>query len=104
MRNSGVSRCASEVKRSFGCDLALFVIRSSCVDIRFLPLSAGNVSLNRQLNLSRLFPMYAAFPRSKYYKRAPTSTVAFVSLRLVHSVDILGPCCGPRRRWISQMP
>ena len=35
--------------------------------------------------------MYAAFPRSKYYKRGPTSTVAFVSLRFGHSVDILSP-------------
>ena len=83
---------------------AFLVIRSSGVDIRLLLLSAGNVSLNRQLNLSRLFPMYAAFPRSEYYKRAPTSTVTFISLRVSHSVDILGPCCGPRWRWISQVP
>jgi hypothetical protein len=61
------------------------------VDILLLPLSAGNVSLNRRLNLSRLFPMCAAFPRSEYYKRAPTSTVASVSLRFGHSIDILGP-------------
>src|ERR1035438_3459324 len=53
--------------------------------------SAGNVSLDQQLNLPRLFPMYAAFPRSKYYKRGPTSTVASVSLRFGHSIDILSP-------------
>ena len=67
------------------------MIWSSFVDILLLPLSAGNVSPDQQLNLPRLFPMYAAFPRSKYYKRGPTSTVAFVSLRLGHSVDILSP-------------
>ena len=67
------------------------MIWSSFVDILLLPLSAGNVSPDQQLNLPRLFPMYAAFPRSKYYKRGPTSTVAFVSLRFGHSVDILGP-------------
>ncbi len=61
------------------------------MDILLLPLSAGNVSLDQQLNLPRLFPMYAAFPRSEYYKRGPTSTVASVSLRFSHSVDILGP-------------
>src|SRR5260370_15715246 len=35
--------------------------------------------------------MYAAFPRSEYYNRGRTSTVASVSLRFSHSVDILGP-------------
>src|SRR6516162_1222375 len=39
VRNSGVSRCASEVKRSFGFDFAFFAIWSSCVDILLLPLS-----------------------------------------------------------------
>src|SRR5664280_1450716 len=67
------------------------MIWSSFVDILLLPLSAGNVSLDQQLNLPRLFPMYAAFPRSEYYKRGPTSTAAFVSLRFGHSVDILSP-------------
>ena len=52
---------------------------------------AGNVSPNQLLNLARLFPLYAAFPRSEYYRRAPTSTVASISLRMDHSVDILGP-------------
>lgn len=70
---------------------AFLVILSSSVDILVLPLSAGNVSPNRQLNLSRLLPMYPAFPRSEYYKRAPTSTVASVSLRFGHSIDILSP-------------
>ena len=65
----------------------------------------GSVSLNQQLNLPRLFPMYAAFPRSKYYKRGPTSTVASVSLRFGHSIDILKPVTTePRQRWISQVP
>src|SRR5260370_42501252 len=39
VRNSGVSRCASDVKRSFGFDFAFFAIWSSCVDILLLPLS-----------------------------------------------------------------
>src|SRR5205085_5430016 len=39
VRNFGVSRCASDVKRSFGFDFAFFAIWSSCVDILFLPLS-----------------------------------------------------------------
>ena len=38
VRNSGVSRCASDVKRSFGFDFAFFAIWSSCVDILLLPL------------------------------------------------------------------
>ena len=86
-----MSKCANEVKRSFGFDFAFSMIWSSFVDILLLPLSAGNVSLDQQLNLPRLFPMYAAFPRSKYYKRGPTSTVASVSLRFGHSIDILSP-------------
>ena len=34
-----MSRCASDVKRSFGFDFAFFTIWSSCVDILLLPLS-----------------------------------------------------------------
>src|ERR1700680_4310637 len=39
VRNSGVSRCASDGKRSFGFDFAFFAIWSSCLDILLLPLS-----------------------------------------------------------------
>src|ERR1700757_4403264 len=67
------------------------MIWSSFVDILLLPLSAGNVSPNQQLNLPRLFPMYAAFPPAKYYKRGPPSPGASVPLRFGHSIDILSP-------------
>src|SRR5205085_3421286 len=39
VRNPGVSRCASDVRRSFGFDFAFFAIWSSCVDILLLPLN-----------------------------------------------------------------
>jgi hypothetical protein len=44
-------------------------IRSSCVDIRFLPLSAGDVSPDQHLDLPRRFPLYTAFPCPEYYQR-----------------------------------
>src|SRR5215475_9978164 len=67
-RNSGVRRCASEVKRALGSCLALAAIFRSCVDIGLLPLSAGDVSARKNLVLLPRFPMYAAFPRAEYYQ------------------------------------
>src|SRR5262249_14847155 len=69
MRNAGVSRCANEVKRSVRSAFALAAICSSCVDIRFLLLSVGDVALAQLLDLRRRFPMCAAFPRAEYYQR-----------------------------------
>src|SRR5262249_30488278 len=65
LRNAGVSRCANEVKRSARSALALAAICSSCVDIRVLLLSVGDVSLAQLLDLLRRFPVYAAFPRAE---------------------------------------
>src|SRR5215813_703925 len=69
LRNAGVSRCANEVKRSVRSAFALAAICSSCVDIRFLLLSVGDVALAQLLDLRRRFPMCAAFPRAEYYQR-----------------------------------
>src|SRR5439155_7310615 len=69
MRNAGVSRCANEVKRSVRSAFALAAICSSCVDIRFLLLSVGDVSLVQLLDLLRRFLLCAAFPRAEYYQR-----------------------------------
>src|SRR5215831_18502273 len=69
LRNAGVSRCANEVKRSVRSALALAAIGSSCVDIRVLLLSVGDLSLAQLLDLLRRFPVYAAFPRAEYYQR-----------------------------------
>src|SRR6202521_2292602 len=69
MRNAGVSRCANEVKRSVRSVFALAAICSSCVDIRVLLLSVGDVSLAQLLDLLRRFPPCAAFPRAEYYQR-----------------------------------
>src|SRR5215471_12698134 len=67
-RNSGVRRGASEVKQALGSCFALAAIFRSCVDIGFLPLSAGDVSARKNLVLLPRFPMYAAFPRAEYYQ------------------------------------
>src|SRR5687768_18335296 len=68
VRNAGVSRWASEVNRTLRS--AFFAaIRSSCVDIRFLPLSVGDVSPDQPLDLPRRFPLYTALPCSEYYQR-----------------------------------
>ena len=78
------------MKRSFGFDFAFSMIWSSFVDILLLPLRVENLSPNQQLNLPCLFPMYAAFPRSKYYKRGPTPSSHLSSsglaIRLTYSV------------------
>jgi hypothetical protein len=47
----------------------LAAICSSCVDIRFLLLSVGDVALAQLLDLRRRLPMCAAFPRAEYYQR-----------------------------------
>src|SRR5262245_51114670 len=64
-RNAGVSKCANDVKRSVRSAFALAAICSSCVDIRFLLLSVGDVSLAQRLDLRRRFPLCAAFPRAE---------------------------------------
>src|SRR5262252_7871844 len=68
VRNSGVSKCASDVQRSFGFDFAFLAIWSSCVDILFLPL-----------NVQGMFPWtsistcLAASPCARL-SRAPSTT------------------------------
>src|SRR5437867_1140771 len=69
LRNSGVSKCASDVKRSVRSVLALAAICSSCVGIRLLLLSVGDVSLAQNLDLFRRFPLCTAFPCAEYYQR-----------------------------------
>src|SRR5713101_5003734 len=103
MRNAGVSRCANEVKRSVRCALALAAICSSCVDIRFLLLSVGDVSPVQHLDLLRRFPLCAAFPRAEYYQRIrlprqhrPSYGWSFQS---ANSTDRRS-----RPSWISQVP
>src|SRR5258706_6819536 len=66
-RRADFPQRAPQVALDGGCDFS--AIWSSCVNILFLPLSAGNVSPDQQLNLPRCFPLYAAFPRSEYYQR-----------------------------------
>src|SRR2546422_4374436 len=68
-KNSGVSRWASEVKRSLRSVLAFALICPSCVDIRSLPLGAGDVSPGQSLDLPRRFPLCTALPCSEYYRR-----------------------------------
>jgi hypothetical protein len=69
VRKSGVSTWASKVNRTLRSALAFAAIRSSCVDIRFLPLGVGDVSPDPSLDLPRRFPLYTAFPCSEYYQR-----------------------------------
>src|SRR6202045_3121949 len=69
LRNSGVSRCANEVKRTFWSNSAFLVIWVSCVDTFFPSPCVRAVFLQPSLTLPRPFPMYAAFPRSDYYGR-----------------------------------
>src|SRR2546426_6996691 len=68
-KNSGFSRWASEVKRSLRSVLAFALICPSCVDIRSLPLGAGDVSPGQSLDLPRRFPLCTALPCSEYYRR-----------------------------------
>jgi len=103
MRNTGVSKCANEVKRSVRAAFALVAICSSCVDIRFLLLSVGDVSLAQLLDLLRRFPLCAAFPRSEYYQRIRLprqrrSSYGW-SIQSAYSTDRRS-----RPSWISQVP
>src|SRR2546426_10067452 len=68
-KNSGVSRWASEVKRSLRSVLALALICPSCVDIRSLPLGARDVSPGQSLDLPRRFPLRTALPCSSLHSR-----------------------------------
>ncbi len=87
-----MSRCASDVKRSFGFDFAFFAIWSSCVDILLLPLSMCRECFPAPATQpAPLLPHVRGFPALRVLPASPTSTVASVSLRLVRSVDILGP-------------
>src|SRR5262252_2775497 len=63
------------IRPCFRCDLIQLCGHSS-------PTSecVGNVSLDQQLNLSRCFPLYAAFPTLRVLSAGPTSTVAFIFL------------------------
>jgi hypothetical protein len=94
---------ANEVKRSVRSALSLAAICSSCVDIRFLLLSVGDVSLVQPLDLLRRFPLCAAFPRAEYYQRIrlprqrrPSSGW---SIQSAYSIT-----CRSRPSWISQVP
>src|SRR5262249_25952128 len=102
LRNAGVSRCANEVKRSVRSALALAAICSSCVDIRVLLLSVGDVSLAQLLDLLRRFPVYAAFPRAEYYQRIRLPRQRRPpygwSLQSAYSMQHSRPS------WISQVP
>jgi len=68
-----------------------FVVGGQHNPIQLASLIAQNKVKELQADLSEL-------------SASPTSTVASVALRLVHSVDILGLLSRPRRRWISQVP
>src|SRR5215472_2735174 len=98
MRNSGVIRCASEVKRSVRSALALAVICSSFVDIRFLLLSVGDGSLTQLSTCS------AASPCTRL-SRAPSTNSGSDFLWMVLSVGILDcQAAQSRPQWISQVP
>ena len=103
MRNAGVSRCANDVKRSVRSFLALAAICSSCVDIRLLLLSVGDVSLAQPLDLLRRFPLCAAFPRSEYYQRFRLPRRHWLpcrwSFQSAYSINRRS-----RPWWISQVP
>ena len=86
-----------------GGAFALAAICSSCVDIRVLLLSVGDVSLAQLLDLLRRFPLCAAFPRAEYYQRIrlPRRHRRSYgwSIQFVYSTGHQ-----PRPSWISQVP
>jgi hypothetical protein len=103
IRNSGVSRCASEVKRSLRSVVALAPICSSFVVILFLLLSVGDVSLAQLLDLLCLFPLCAVFPRSEYYRQIRLPQQRWLSygwsVQSAYSISQRS-----RPSWISQVP
>src|SRR5258708_28961839 len=88
MRNSGVSRCASDVNRSFGSAFAFSAIRASFVIILHLPLGAGMCPCPGRCSAPRL-PHVRGFPALRVLRTDPTPHSASASVRLVHSVGIL---------------
>src|ERR1700694_2873790 len=88
-RNSGVSRCARDVKRSFRSAFAFSAIRASFVVILRLPLSAGMWPCHECCSASRL-PHVRGFPALRVLFASPTPHAAFASVWMVLSVGILG--------------
>jgi hypothetical protein len=73
------------------------------VDIRFLLLSVGDVSLAQLLDLLRRFPLCAVFPRAEYYQRIRLPRQRRPSygwsIQSAYSIDYRS-----RPSWISQVP
>ena len=88
-RNSGVSKCASEVNLIVGFSLAFNAILDNIVDIPVC-LCVHKMFLHLSPNFAPPLPPVHGFPMLRVLSVSPTSTAAFASLWLVLSVCILG--------------
>jgi hypothetical protein len=102
LRNSGVSKCASDVNRSFLSVLAFSAILLSSVDILSLPLSAEDVPL-RKCGLAPPLPHVVCSPSLRVLSASPTPAVASTFLKIESlSIGVLRLLLRSRRA--SQVP